>query len=75
MNREIEESRTIIEKTPGDQTDYVLKAVREEFIEEDYQKLAQLKETYDMGLLTVDEVVRRLTSMIHERWIEKRNRI
>ena len=75
MNREIEEIRTIIEKTLGDQTDYVLKAVREEFIEEDYQKLAQLKETYDMGLLTVDEVVRRLTSMIHERWIEKRNRI
>ena len=74
VNYEIEEIRTIIEKTLGDQTDYVLKAVMEEFIEEDYQKLARLKEKYEMGMLTVNEFVRTLTSIIHNRQIEKRNR-
>ena len=73
-NNEIEKIRIIVEKALGDQTDYVLKAVREEFIEEDYQKLARLKEKYEMGMLTVNEFVRTLTSVIHNRQIEKRNR-
>lgn len=74
VNNAIEEIRIIIEKTLGDQTDYVLKAAREEFIEEDYQKLARLKEKYEMGMLTVNEFVRTLTSILHNRQIEKRNR-
>lgn len=74
VNNEIEEIRTIIEEALGDQTENVLKAAREEFIEEDYQKLARLKEKYEMGMLTVNEFIRTLTSIIHNRQIKKRNR-
>ena len=71
--KEISQAEKIIEGYEENQASLIIDLVRKKFREDDFTVLAKLNTLHENGFLTDQEYVTRITSILHEIWIEEHN--
>ncbi len=71
--KEISLAEKIIEGYEENQASLIIDLVRKKFREDDFTVLAKLNTLHENGFLTDQEYVARITSILHEIWIEEHN--